>query len=121
MSFNLTSSYAIKVKAGANANATATASNTILAKFCDQAESTLSTLTRYDWVTNSASITAKFLGVLDDTVSSLAAMQVITYDMSGYTSRREAETMLDVLTDGVKRNIDKLNEDAYKEIMGSIT
>ena len=47
---------------------------------------------------------------LDDATSSLAAMQVIGFDMSGYTSRYEAETMLDVLRDGAARNLQLLKD-----------
>jgi len=115
MSFNLTTSYAILNKAGTGANSTAASSAIILAKFCDEAEATFCGRTRKDWVTNAA--TANFLGMIDDAVSDLAAIKLISYDMSGYTSRSEAQTMLDVLKDNSNQIIKQLEEEKNRDII----
>jgi|SRR3990167_1056031 len=113
MSWTLTTSSAAIFKAGVNA----TISSAMLQTFSDQAESTLSTITRKDWVADYANITANFKQILSDTVSDMIAMRLVTYDMSGYTSRTEAETTLDVLRDNITRNIEVLRDVKYQEIM----
>lgn len=118
MSFNLCSSGAITRKAGASASAVATASGALLADFCDQAEATLCGRTRFDWVTNYANVPTNFKPMLAEAVSDLAAMKVINFDMSNYTSREEAETMLDVLRDNSEIIIKHLQESKNREILG---
>lgn len=115
MSFNLTTSGACIIKAGKGANAAIVISGATLSKWCDQAEGTLNASTRRDWVTDTAS--AGFSGILDDTVSDIVAMKIINYDMSGYTSRQEATTMLDVLRDNIVRNTEILQQERNKEVM----
>jgi len=43
-------------------------------------------------------------------VVALAAIDVINYDMSGYTSRTEAQTMVDILNDKANTTIKDLRE-----------
>ena len=118
MSFTLTTSGAILLKAGAGSNSTINISAATLTKFSDMAEATLSARTRQDWVANYGSVGANYKGILDDTVSSMAAMNLIAYDMSGYTSRLESQIMLDVLRDSVNANIEVLKDDKHKSVMG---
>lgn len=117
MSFNLTSSYAIISKAGAHASSTAVASSALIALFCDQAEADVCFRTRYDWVTNLASVKSNFQSMLSDIVSDLAAMKLICYDMSNYISRSEAQTILDVLNDNSNKILKELLEEDFKEVI----
>jgi hypothetical protein len=117
MSWTLCTSGAIVKKAGINANSTAVASNALLVNFYDEAEAIVNTLTRKDWVANYSNVTTNFQKILASAVSSKAAMMVISYDMSGYTSRLEAQTMLDVLRDDFIQNIDSLKDEKNKEVM----
>lgn len=48
--------------------------------------------------------------LLTDIAASLAAIQVIIYDMSGYTSRIEAEDMINVLRDSALRQLAIIKE-----------
>ena len=76
-----------------------------------QGESLVNGIARFnfsDWFAGSPNVDVKAL--LSDIVSSFVAMQGISYDMSGFTSRFEAETMLDVLRDGMLRNISILRD-----------
>jgi hypothetical protein len=114
MSYTLCTSEAIIRKAGANANSTAIASAALLADFADKAEGQLCMKTRKDWVSSYA-VTTNFRPALADAVSDLAAMKVINYDMSGYTSRLEAQTMLDVLKDNSDKIIADLKEKTTQE------
>lgn len=89
-------------KAGAGASSTATA-EAYTNQFIKEAEGFIVNLTRYDWVTNYGSLASSTKEILREASSNLAAMYCIQYDMSGFTSRTEAETMLDVLRDGAER------------------
>lgn len=117
MSFTLCTSGAIILKSGLNANATAIASSAILGAFCDEAESEICALTRYDWVANIGSVNTNFKPILAAATSALAALKVIGYDPSGYTSRFEAQFMADILTDDYTRNLKALKEANIKEVM----
>ena len=118
MTWTLCTSGAIIHKAGLNANATVVASSAIMAEFYDEAEAQLNAITGYDWTTNYASVGTYFKNILADTVSDLSAMKVINYDMSGFSSRTEAQTMLDVLRDNILRNMDALKDDDKRGKMG---
>lgn len=117
MSWTFTTSGAAIAKAGYGANAVVILNSTILNKWCEQAEGALATNTRYDWVANSGAIGTNFKPILDDTISDMIAMKIINYDMGGYTSRSEAQTMLDVLNDNKNKNIAVLKEEKSKEKM----
>jgi hypothetical protein len=115
MSWTLSISGAAIDKAGANASTAVTLSGAVLDRWSDMAEATLSTITRYDWVANYSSVKTNFKQILSDVVSDMVAMKIIAFDMSGYTSRMEATTMLDVLKDNITKNIEVLRDDKNKE------
>jgi len=117
MSFTLASSNAIVRKAGENANSDITGSLALLINYCDQAESEFCAKTRYDWVTNYASVGTNFKPVIEKAVASLAAMEIIKDDMSGFTSRFEAQTMLDVMRDVVTTIITDIKEKHVQDVM----
>ena len=112
MSYNLTTQQKILGLAGSGVNSTLSGS-AILSGFCDDAEGTFCTRTRRDWITLSGSTLANFRGVVSETVASMAAIKAINYDMTGYFSKTEAQTMLDVLRDITERNITDLKDDKY--------
>lgn len=82
--------------AGTNASSTADA-EAYTNVYILEAEGTICATSRYDYVTNYASLTAIAKEMLRDATACLAAIQVIAYDMSGYTSRIEAENMINIL------------------------
>jgi hypothetical protein len=74
--------------------------------------------TRYDWVTNYASVSTIGKEVLRDAVASLAAIDVINYDMSGFTSRQEALIMVNVLWARYREIVNQIVKDnKYKEFI----
>jgi len=117
MGWTLTTSGAATLKAGQGANTSLCASGAALLIFANQAEAQVNTLTRKDWVADYANVTANFKEILSDVTSDVIAMKIINYDMSGYTSRQEATTMLDVLRDNISKNIEVLKDQKYKEVM----
>lgn len=115
MSWLLCSSEQIIRKAGANASAAATASYQIVQGFYDEAEAVVNSKTRYDWTTNIGNVGTYFKQAVANAVSCHAAINVVSYDMSGYTSRLEAQTILDVLKDQFDNIIVDLREKAVQE------
>lgn len=118
MSWTLSLSSAAIYKAGAGADTNATTSGfTMLTKWSDEAEASLSTLTNRDWVAEYSSVGTNFKGILDDTISSMIAKRIINYNMAGYTTRMEAQVMLDVISDEIRTNLDILKDKDATEVM----
>jgi hypothetical protein len=119
MSFELCASTAIVMYAGKNVNTDATASSALLAQFCDDAQAELNVRTRYDWVTSSAAVLQFYKPYLQGIIAPKAAINLIKYDMSGYTSRGEAEDLININFDIFESGVKVLNEDKYKTKMGA--
>jgi len=101
----------ILLRVGTNASATVKAAGWF-DKIILDVEAIVNVLTRYDWSTADAATTlnASVRGILIDTGACLAAIEGITWDMSGYTSRIEAEDMINVLRDIALRNLSILRD-----------
>ena len=99
-------------KCGANVSATSKAeayANSYLA----QAENLINCTARKVFAADTAAFTAlpattKYL--LTEAASNLAAIYAIQYDMSGFTSRVEAEDMINILRDGALRALSILRD-----------
>ena len=70
-----------------------------------QAESTINAMTRYNWTDDYSGMNDDVKKILEDVASDLAAIKAITWDMSGYTSRVEAEDLINVLRDSALRGL----------------
>lgn len=106
----------VQRKAGANASTTSNV-EAYINDFMTQAESEINVATKYNWSDNYASLNIDVKGILKEAASNLAAIYVIQYDMSGFSSRTEAETMLDVLRDGYLRAISLLRDHIAQDFM----
>lgn len=107
--------------AGANANTTASA-EAYTNVYIKMAEGRVCLDTRYDWVTNYSSVSDIGKEILRDAVAAYAAIKVIEYDMSGFTSRQEALTMINILWAIYRENVSQLVKDnIYKEFILSGT
>lgn len=104
-------------EAGANHNTTYSA-EAYTNVYIKKAEGKICLDTRYDWVTKYDDVSAIGKEVLREAVSCYSAIKVITQDMSGFTSRQEALTMVNILwaqySDIVKRIVD---DNKYKEFI----
>ena len=67
--------------------------------YVSQAESLINVMTLKNWSDIYASLNADVKKILTVAASAYAANKVINFDMKGYTSREEAQTMLDVNKD----------------------
>lgn len=102
----------ILLRVGSNAAAAVKAAGWFDSIIID-VEAFINCATRHDWSTldNGATMHASVRGILVDTAACLAAIEGIAYDMSGFTSRIEAEDMINVLRDIALRNISLLRDD----------
>ena len=103
----------IGYKAGANASSTAKA-EAYTNSFIAQAESYINARTLYNWSDAYAGLNADVKGILKEAGSSLAAIYVINYDMSGFTSRQEALIMVNILWARVEECCKLLEKEANR-------
>jgi len=75
-----------------------------------RAESIVNCTARFNFSDAYAALNADVKYILSDIVSSLVAIEWISYDMGGYTSRTEAEDMLNFLRDGVLRGLSLIRD-----------
>ena len=103
-------------KAGANASATSN-SEAYINDFMTQVESQINVMTRYNWSDNYAALNVDVKGILKEVASCLAAIYVIQFDMSGFTSRTEAEDMINILRDAALRGLSILRDSKQQTFM----
>ena len=82
-----------------------------------QAESVVNAFCRYNFSDAFSGLSSDVKYLLSDVVSGLVAIELIAYDMSGYTSRTEAENKINVLRDSVLRNLSLLRDKKVQEFM----
>jgi hypothetical protein len=108
-------------KAGANVNSNLNAANdttfTYSNDFISQAESIINARTRKNWSDIYSTLNNDIKKILKQVASDIAATYCINYDMSGYTSRVEAETMLDVLNNSINRGLQLLKDKKVETFM----
>lgn len=104
----------VQYYAGANANSTYTA-EAYTNVYIKAAEGVICLETRYDWVTNYANVSAIGKEALRKATACLAAIDSISADMSGFTSRQEALIMINVLWANYREIVDLiLKDNLYK-------
>lgn len=111
---------AVLAKAGANINSDLSddggigmgnaADEELIAEWIQEAESIINTTTRHNWTDDYSTLNDDVKFILRDIAASLAAMNAIQYDMSGYNSLAEAEAMLDVLWETSQRGLSILRD-----------
>ena len=115
MPFKLATSGAITRKAGRNANTTAAASGSLLAELSEEAENYINLFTRFNFTSNAATLNVATSGALELAASNLAATGLIRYDMSGYTTRGEAEDMIQHLEFEANKVLTLIKEDVHRK------
>lgn len=86
----------IKTKAGENVDTTGSTEARINA-LCLQAESYINITSRYNWSDEYSGLNADVKGILSEAESCFVAFYLIQFNMSGYTTRVEAEDMITIL------------------------
>jgi len=106
----------VKKFAGAYANATA-AAEAYTNVYILMAEGFVCAQSRYDWVTNIASVNAVGVEFLRNVTAAYAAMMVIEHDMGGYTMQAEVQVMIDILWSMVVECINLLRDDKFRTFL----
>lgn len=103
-------------EAGEGVNADVTASSALVTRFIEKIEGDIVGATRRNWVGDFASVNTYVKELLKECCSAGAGMKAIKYDMSGYTSRQEAVTMVNMLFDIYSRTLKQLKDLETTEI-----
>ena len=106
----------VQRKAGENASATANV-EAYINDFMTQAESEINVACRFNFSDEYSVLNADVKGILKEAASNLAAIYVICFDMSGFSTRTEAENMVNILRDGYLRCISILRDKKPQEFM----
>ena len=105
-------------KAGANASSVS-ATEAYINDYITQAESYINAVTRINYSDSYSSLNVDKKAILKEAASNIAAMYVIEYDMSGFASLAEAQTMLNVLWDRAEKAINLLKEKPHTDFVSS--
>jgi len=108
--FEMATSSAILLKAGANKSAAIAASGGAISQAHDEAMGLINAATRKDWTDGYESLSSGAKWLLQDGVTAAAAAKLIQFDMSGYSTIEEAQTMLDFLNNETNRAISILKD-----------
>lgn len=109
MSWTFTTSAKSIKKAGEHADSTITADTTTLGNWSDMAEGYICSMAETDFLTNYSSLDTLTKYMLDQITSSLIALQIITWNTTGYLTN-EADFLMN-LNDGiVEKGINKLKD-----------
>src|SRR3990167_10231999 len=120
-------SAAALVKAGAGVASTITdgtlfvGTDHAIEVWITEAESLINVITRRNWTDDYSSLNNDVKKVLQGAASDLAAINAIIYDMGGYTSREEAQTMINVLRDSAIRAMSLLKDKKVEDFIDAET
>jgi hypothetical protein len=124
MVVTMTSSGAVLVKAGVGVSTDISevgvygqTADTILTEFINQSESEVNVTTKIDYTAAYGTLSNDTKKVLDMIVSNLAAIYAVEYDMSGYSTRGEAESQINVLNNAAIRGMELLKQDPQKKAL----
>ena len=106
----------VQRKADASASAISKA-EAYVNDYVAQAESIINGMVRFNFSDNYAALNADTRDILKQVASDLAAIYVIIFDMSGFTTRTEAEDMINVLRDAALRGLSILRDKKVQDFM----
>lgn len=107
------------MKAGANVNATAVGATYTLA-FGNAAESCINVESGYDWCQWYTALAATYphvANILVDAATSKGAIDIINYDMSGFTNIQEANARQNILWANFERCMKILTDQKMKDFL----
>ena len=99
----------VKRKAGANASSTSNV-EAYINDYMTQVEALINTITRINYSDTYSALNVDTKGLLKEIASNLAAIYVIQFDFSGFTTRAEGEAMINVLRDAAMRGLSLLRD-----------
>lgn len=107
-------------KAGENIDTTGWTSANIY-QWCSEAESYINILCQHNFSDDYSSLNADVKKILTEACSNLTAVYGISYNMGGFTSRVEAENMINILWARFSHCIDLLKDDRFVNFINSET
>ena len=113
--FIMTTEAECKQKAGANVSPDFTDAMYTAAGL--QGESMINVFCRYNFSDVYATLNDDVKYIISDVVSSFCAIQAITYDMSGYSSRTAAENMINIYRDSMLRGMSILRDKKHQDFI----
>lgn len=105
------------MKAGINRYTGSAVFDAEIDNWINDAESFINVATRRNWIDIYGTLNTDVKLILHETASCLAGIYCIIYDMGGYTSRTEAEDIINVLRDTGLRNISILRDLKQQDFM----
>ena len=90
-------------------------------QYMTEVESEINSTCRYNFSDNYATLNADTKGILKSVASNLAAIYVICYDMDGYSSRIEAEDVINILRDAALRGMRLLKDKKVSDFIREVT
>lgn len=106
----------IQARAGINAD-TVAKSLTETDKYVLQSESIVNVATRFNWSDAYAGLNDDVKQILKAATTAWCAIEVIRNNMSGFTSRGEAESMMAFLRDDMQRNLGILRDKKFQKFI----
>ena len=106
----------VQRKTGENASATANV-EAYINDFVGQAESEINSMVRFNFSDAYSSLNNDTRMILKSVASNLAAIMVVQFDMSSYTTRTEAENMINVLRDAALRGLSILRDKKVQDFI----
>ena len=85
------------------------------------AEAYISSLARYNFAGNYSSLNTQTRDILSEAVSNYAAAILISHDMSKFTSRVEAESMINLYMDNFTKQVEILKDKKVSDFLKSGT
>ena len=119
MAYIMTTEAEIIQKAGAGKSASF--DTTMMTASNLRAESVINCVTRRNWSDDFGGLNIDVKQILSDFCSSFVAIEAIAYDMSGYTSRIEAEDIINVQRDSMLRNMQILRDKQMETFIDGAT
>lgn len=96
-------------------------SDFIVDRWIVQQENLINDRCNYNFTTAYAALDDATKFILEETAAELTAIKIIKYDMSGYTSRFEAESMINVSRDTALRNLSILKDKKRQKFISDPT
>jgi len=118
MTGTLCASQAVLDRIGPYANSTFLASQALVDRYIENAEQLIVGKTKRDWVDSYANVLTSTKAILESCCAAKAARDIINFDMSGFATRAEAITMINVNESEYQSNLKDLKDLDIVKIRG---
>ena len=110
----------VLMKCGSGASATSSA-EAYTNYYLSCAESIINATCRYNFSDTYAALNIDTKAILSDIASNLAAIYVIMYDMSNYSTRTEAEDLINICRDRANSSLALIKDKKEQDFINNVT